>query len=178
VALVAAFAPALVTQPGAMFQNVVLFPLGLTQHKTPAASPVPGHILASIGPAGHAAAIGLLIAAGVAVAASLVLWPLADVSAAAIRLAAGLVVLFALAPASRFGYFAYPIALLGWLAMTVPGRAAAGQAAVAAARSPGQAGPRPATGADGSTAGLPVPTGTPSPRGGGGSAATGPGRPH
>jgi hypothetical protein len=174
---VAAFAPALLTHPGALVQNVVLFPLGLTQHKTPAASPVPGHILASIGPAGHAAAIGLLIAAGVAVAASLVLRPPADVRAAVIRLAAGLVLLFALAPASRFGYFAYPIALLGWLAMTGRGRATAGQATATAGPSVRFAGPRPATGAGGSNGGPPVPTGTPTPPGGGGSAATGPRRP-
>jgi hypothetical protein len=177
VALVAAFAPALLMQPGALVQNVVLFPLGLTQHKTPAASPVPGHILADFGPAGHAAAIGLLIAAAVAVAASLVLRPPADVRAAVIRLAAGLVLLFALAPASRFGYFAYPIALLGWLAMTGRGRAAAGPAPAGSAAAVSLDGRRPATGAGGSTEGLRVPTGTPSPPGGGGSAATGPGRP-
>jgi hypothetical protein len=161
VALVAAFAPALLAHPGTLVQNVVLFPLGLTQHKTPAASPVPGHILAGIGPAGHAAAIGLLIAAAVAVGVSLVLRPPADVRAAAVRLAVGLVLLFALAPASRFGYFAYPIALLGWLAMTRQDRA----------------GPAAASEGAGSSAGRSVPTATPSPPGGAGSAASGPAQP-
>jgi hypothetical protein len=161
VVLVAAFAPALLAHPGALVQNVVLFPLGLTQHKTPAASPVPGHMLAGLGPAGHAAAIGLLIAAAVGVGASLVLRPPADVRAATIRLAVGLVLLFALAPASRFGYFAYPIALLGWLALARQGRVAA----VAAVNDAG------------SSAGLSVPTATPSPRGGAGSAASWTGRP-
>jgi hypothetical protein len=161
VVLVAAFAPALLAHPGALVQNVVLFPLGLTQHKTPAASPVPGHMLAGLGPAGHAAAIGLLIAAAVGVGASLVLRPPADVRAATIRLAVGLVLLFALAPASRFGYFAYPIAVLGWLALTRRGRVAA----VAAVNDAG------------SSAGLSVPTATPSPRGGAGSAASWTGRP-
>ena len=126
VALLAASAPALLAQPRALVQNVVLFPLGLTQHKTPAASPLPGHILAGTGPAGHLAAIALLIAAALAVAASLVLRPPADVRAAITRLAIGLALLFALAPASRFGYFAYPVALLGWCALTRPDRAAGG----------------------------------------------------
>jgi hypothetical protein len=114
---IAAFGPALLAHPGALVQNVVLFPLGLTRHKTPAASPVPGHVLAGLGSAGHAVAIGLLIAAGLAMAAWLVLRPPTSVVAAVWRLAVGLTLLFALAPASRFGYFAYPIALLGWLTL-------------------------------------------------------------
>ena len=118
VALVAATAPALLTRPGALLQNTVLFPLGLARHKTPAASPLPGHVLASFGHAGHLAAVGLLAGAGLAVAVSLVVRPPADVPAAARRLAAGLALLFALAPAARFGYFAYPLALLAWSAMT------------------------------------------------------------
>lgn len=114
---IAAFAPRLLAHPATLVQNVVLFPLGLTPHKTPAASLVPGYMLAGLGSAGHVAAIGLLIAAGLAVGASLVLRPPAGVGAAVVRLAIGLTLLFALAPASRFGYFAYPIALLGWLAL-------------------------------------------------------------
>jgi len=120
--LVAATAPALLTKPGALLRNTVLFPLGLTQHKTPAASPLPGHALASLGPAGHAAAVGLLVAAGLAVAASLVVRPPLDVRAAALRLAIGLALMFALAPAARFGYFAYPLAVLAWAALTRPDR--------------------------------------------------------
>jgi hypothetical protein len=125
--LVAATAPALLTKPGALLQNTVLFPLGLTQHKTPAASPLPGHVLASFGHAGHTAAVGLLAAAGLAVAVSLVVRPPADVPAAARRLAIGLALMFALAPAARFGYFAYPLALLAWSALTRDDRVAAGE---------------------------------------------------
>jgi hypothetical protein len=120
VVLAAAFAPGLFVHPGELIPNVVLFPLGLTAHKTPAASPVPGHLLAGLGSAGHDAAIALLVAAGVAVAASLVWKPPRDVRATTFRLAIGLVLLFGLAPSSRFGYFAYPIALVGWLALTDP----------------------------------------------------------
>ncbi len=117
-ALIAVTAPGLLATPAALLQNIVLYPLGMTLHKTPAASPMPGHLLADTGQAGHLAAIGLLIAAGLAVAISLVVRPPADVPAAARRLAIGLALMFALAPATRFGYFSYPVALLGWSAMT------------------------------------------------------------
>jgi hypothetical protein len=121
--LIAATAPGLLKTPTGLLQNTVLYPLGLTQNKTPAASPMPGHLLAGLGEAGHLAAIALLIAAGLVIAASLVVRPPRDVPAATMRLAIGLAVMFALAPATRFGYFSYPVALLGWLAMT-SGRAA------------------------------------------------------
>jgi hypothetical protein len=120
-ALTATFAPALAGQPGAFADNIVAYPLGLTRHLTPAASPLPGHLLARMGTAGHLAAIGLLLAAVAAIALSLVLRPPRDVRAAAVRLALGFTLLFALAPAARFGYFAYPAALLGWLALTRAG---------------------------------------------------------
>jgi hypothetical protein len=99
----------------------VLFPLGLTQVRTPAASARAGHLLATLGPAGKLAALSLLFAAGLAVAASLLIWPPADPPAAAWRLAVALALLFALSPATRFGYFSYPIGLLGWLAIGAPG---------------------------------------------------------
>jgi hypothetical protein len=123
--LIAATAPGLLATPATLLQNTVLYPLGMTLHKTPAASPLPGHLLAATGPAGHLAAIGLLVAVGLAVAVSLVLRPPADVPAATRRLAIGLALMFALAPATRFGYFAYPVALLGWSAVTRPDRARA-----------------------------------------------------
>jgi len=116
--LVAAFAPAALGTPGTLFQNTVLYPLALTHAQTPAASPLPGHLLATTGHAGHLAAVGLMLAAGLAVAVSLVVRPPADSRAAAWRLAIGLTALFALSPAARFGYFAYPLGLWGWLALT------------------------------------------------------------
>jgi phosphatidylinositol alpha-1,6-mannosyltransferase len=102
----------------ALVQNTVLFPLGLTDIKTPAASPLPGHLLAVLGPAGQAVAVGLLIAAGVAVAVSLVVRPPGDGRAAVARIALGLAMMFALSPATRFGYFAYPVGLVGWLVLS------------------------------------------------------------
>jgi hypothetical protein len=116
-ALAAALASASLASPAGLIQNTILFPLGLTHARSPAQSPLPGHLLASIGSAGRLAAIILLITAGVAIAVSLVVRPPADSPAAARRLALGLTVLFALSPATRFGYFAYPLGLLGWIAL-------------------------------------------------------------
>jgi hypothetical protein len=118
--LAAAIAPAAVAAPAALIQNTLAFPLGLTHARTPAQSPLPGHLLATLGPAGHLAAIVLLITAGLAIAASLVTHPPADAPAAARRLALGLTLMFALSPATRFGYFAYPVGLYGWLALCGP----------------------------------------------------------
>jgi hypothetical protein len=118
--LAAAMAPAALAHPWAFLQNTVLFPLGLTKHKTPAASPLPGHLLAMTGMAGHWAAVGLLVAAGLGFAVSLIVRPPADARAAAWRLALGLAVMFTLAPATRWGYFVYPIGLVGWMFLSRP----------------------------------------------------------
>jgi hypothetical protein len=115
--VIAATAPATLVS-SAMIQNTVLFPLGLTRQKTPAQSLLPGHLLATAGPVGHMVSIGLLLAAGLAVAASVVLRPPRDVPAATWRLALGLGLMFALGPADRFGYFIYSLGLLGWLVLT------------------------------------------------------------
>ena len=118
--LAAALAPAALLDPYAFLQNTVLFPLGLSAHKTPAASPLPGHLLATTGMAGHWAAVALLFAAGIGFAISLIVRPPADGRAAAWRLALGLAVMFTLAPATRWGYFVYPLGLIGWMVLTRP----------------------------------------------------------
>ena len=120
VALIALLAPAVLFKPGAaaaLVQNSVLFPLGLTHYKTPAESLLPGHLLTTMGTAGHVASVGLLLAVGLAVAVSLVIRPPRDVPAAIWRLAIGLTLIFLLGPDVRFGYFIYPFGLLGWLAL-------------------------------------------------------------
>jgi hypothetical protein len=121
VVLVAVLAPAALTSlrgADALVQNSVLFPLGLTHDKTPAESLLPGHLLTALGPAGHVASIGLLLAVGLGIAISLVIRPPRDVPAAARRLAVGLTLMFLLGPQVRFGYFIYPLGLVGWLALT------------------------------------------------------------
>ncbi len=132
-ALAAAAAPASVTSPAAWFQNTVLFPLGMTRYRTQAESPLPGHLLAAAWPAGRWAAIGLLCAASLAIAVSLVVKPPADSRAAARRLAVTLALLFLLAPASRWGYFGYPVVLLGFVSMTRSGPAPDGGGSAEAA---------------------------------------------
>jgi Glycosyltransferase family 87 len=120
VLLTVVLAPAGLASPYSFLQNTVLFPLGLTKYKTPAASPLPGHLLADTGMAGHWAAVGLLVAAGVGFVVWLIVRPPRDARAAAWRLAIGLAVMFTLAPATRWGYFVYPIGLVGWLLLTRP----------------------------------------------------------
>jgi hypothetical protein len=114
------FAPEVFANPYSFLQNTVLFPLGLTKHKTPAASPLPGHLLADTGNAGHYAAVGLLVAVGLAFVIWLIVRPPRDARDAAWRLAVGLTAMFTLAPATRWGYFVYPIGLVMWLLLTRP----------------------------------------------------------
>lgn len=111
----AADGPVLVAQPGPVATNTILFPLGLTKIKTPAASELPGHLIAQAWPWGHWVAIGLVLAGGLAIVAWLVARPPLDEAAAGWRLVTGLVVMFAFAPATRFGYIVYPLGLACWL---------------------------------------------------------------
>ena len=112
--------PEAMATPAAVKQNLIEFPLGLTKHKTPAASPLPGHLIAGLGTVGHWTAVALRVLAAVAFAAWVILRPPRDARAVAWRLAVGYTVMFVLDPSTRFGYFAYPLALLGWLALTKP----------------------------------------------------------
>jgi hypothetical protein len=111
-------APEAMATPDAVKQNLIDFPLGLTKHKTPAASPLPGHLIAQLGAVGHWTAVALMVLAGVAFAAWIIVRPPRDARDVAFRLAVGYAVMFSLDPATRFGYFAYPLGLLGWLALT------------------------------------------------------------
>ena len=60
-------------------------------------------------------AIALLVIAAAAVMVSLMVRPPEDLPAAGWRLVLGLTLLFLLAPASRVGYFVYPLGLSAWL---------------------------------------------------------------
>jgi hypothetical protein len=117
IVLTDALDPAGILHPAAVVANTVAYPLGLTAARSPATSPLPGHLLASLGPAGHAAAIALLLAAGAALVGWLIVAPPGNPTEAARRIALGLTALFALSPATRFGYFCYPLALYGWVAL-------------------------------------------------------------
>lgn len=105
--------PVLIAAPRAFVENVVRFPLGAAEVASPAASPLPGHLLASTGPVGHALALALLGVAVVVITGWLVLRPPATASDAALRIAVGLGAATLLTPATRWGYLVYPLVLLG-----------------------------------------------------------------
>lgn len=111
-------APEALATPDSVKQNLVDFPLGLTKFKTPAASPLPGHLIAGLGSVGHYTVVALVVLAAAAFAAWILLRPPRDARDAAWRLAVGFTVLFILDPSTRFGYFVYPLALLGWRVLT------------------------------------------------------------
>jgi hypothetical protein len=110
--------PVAAVAPTALVDNTISFPLGLSHVKSGAASPLPGYLLAQTGHPGHLIAVGLLALAGVALAVSLVVRPPRDCRSATWRLIIGLVLMFALAPASRFGYFIYPAGLWVWMRLS------------------------------------------------------------
>jgi len=118
-ACAALIGPVAILWPSALVANTIMFPLGLASIKSAAASPLPGHIIAQTGQAGHVIAVVLLALAGLAIAVSLVVRPPRDVPSATWRLIIGLTLMFALAPATRFGYFIYPGALLAWLEVSL-----------------------------------------------------------
>ena len=107
--------PVAAVWPHALVENTILFPLGLAKVKSQAVSPLPGHLLADTGPTGHTIAVALLCLAGLGVLISLVVRPPRNVPSATWRLIIGLVLMFVLAPATRFGYFMYPLGLWAWL---------------------------------------------------------------
>jgi hypothetical protein len=116
--LTIAAAPQAIVHLSPLVQNTVYFPLGLTAHKTPAESPLPGHLLATLGAGGQLAAMALMATAALAFAAWLLVRPPRSAQAAGWRLAIGFAVIFTLDPSSRFGYYAYPLGILGWLVLT------------------------------------------------------------
>lgn len=118
--------PVAVLWPRALVQNTVLFPLGLASIKSQAVSPLPGHLLVETGEAGHLTAVALLALACLGIVVSLVVRPPRTVPAATWRLVIGLSLLFVLAPATRFGYFLYPLGLLAWLGISWLGSVGAG----------------------------------------------------
>jgi hypothetical protein len=111
-------APAALATPDAVKQNLVDYPMGTTKYKTVAASPLPGHLIAGLGPAGRLTVDVLLVLAVLAFVGWLIARPPRDERDAAVRLAVGYAVMFTLDPSTRFGYFAYPLALVGWLALS------------------------------------------------------------
>ena len=123
VLLALAAAPNALATPDAIKQNLIDYPLGTSKFKTVAASPLPGHLISQLGHAGHLTVDALLLVAVVAFAAWLLTRPPRDTRDATVRLVVLYAVLFTLAPSTRYGYYAYPLALVGWLVLTRPGSA-------------------------------------------------------
>jgi len=116
--------PFAVVHPASLVKNTILFPLGLASVTSQAVSPLPGHLIAQTGHAGRLFVIAMLALSGLAVLASLVFRPPRTVPSAALRLVIGLVLMFTLAPATRFGYFIYPGGILAWLLVASAGQRA------------------------------------------------------
>ena len=104
--------PVLLLDAGALVVNVLRFPFGLTPAHSPAGSPLPGWLLATYLPHGRLVALTLLGLAAVLIAGRVLLRPPATPAGAAAVAGAGLAVAMLLAPATRYGYALYPIALL------------------------------------------------------------------
>lgn len=113
--------PCALADPAGFYRNVIAFPLGLTDITSPAASPLPGLLLATYVPGGRAIALVLLAMSALLIAVSLVVQPPGTVRAAATRLALGLGLAMVLMPATRFGYLLYPL-VLGAPAYRMPQR--------------------------------------------------------
>jgi hypothetical protein len=105
--------PVLLVDPSAFIEHVIRFPAGLGVVTSPAASPLPGYLIASTGAAGKAVAFVLLGAAAVGILVWLVRRPPVTGSDAMLRIAVGLGAFTLLTPATRYGYLVYPLVLLG-----------------------------------------------------------------
>lgn len=111
--VVAVHLPVVLVDPAAFVEHVIAFPAGSGAVQSPAASPLPGHLIASTGPAGHAIALLLLGLAALVITGWLILRPPVTGSDAALRIAVGLGTATLLTPATRWGYLVYPLVLLG-----------------------------------------------------------------
>ncbi|MBG6139673.1 glycosyltransferase family 87 protein [Longispora fulva] len=107
--------PALLVNPAAFVENVLKFPLGHGLVKSPAASPLPGHLITENVPGGRYIALGLLGLAALALGWWLLRRPPRTAAAAAAVCATGLLTAMMLMPATRFGYLLYPAAYALWI---------------------------------------------------------------
>lgn len=105
--------PVLWVNADAFVEHAILFPAGLGILESPAASPLPGHLLARTGEIGTVLAFVLLAAAGIAVLWWLVRRPPRFAADALLRTAVGLGAFTLLTTATRFGYLVYVSVLLG-----------------------------------------------------------------
>jgi hypothetical protein len=99
----------------ALVEDAILFPLGLGQGESAAATPTLGSLLVDLFPSSRTAVTVLLVAAIVIVVASLLIrGPGPSLSQACARAGGAFVAAIALAPAARVGYLVYPVNLIVW----------------------------------------------------------------
>ena len=98
-----------------MVENVLAFPFGRGLVTSPAASPLPGHLLATALPAARTLCTLLLAAGAAGIAVWLVRAPARTAAAGRAGRGFGLLAAMLLLPATRFGYLLYPAVLLVWV---------------------------------------------------------------
>jgi hypothetical protein len=106
------FLPFLLTQPYAVLVNAVQFPLNLAGRASPAASALPGHLLAEHVPGAHGVLVGLMALLGLGWLAWLLARRPAGPGSALARAGLLLLAFALLSPATRFGYLLYPVDFL------------------------------------------------------------------
>ena len=113
--------PFFVWNPHTFFANCLAFPLGLSGVNSPAASPLPGHLLTSLVPSAHRVLLVGLVVVGTPF---LVWWlrrrPPRDVADVCRLTAVVAIVVMCVAPATRVGYVVYPVNLLLWSWLLTP----------------------------------------------------------
>lgn len=110
--------PFILRNPHTFFANVILFPLGLAGVASPAASPLPGHLLVTAFPSLHRVLpLTVALVGGLILLRHLMRHP--PRTAAEATSLAGWVMLVAVlfAPATRIGYLLYPIDFFVWSSM-------------------------------------------------------------
>jgi hypothetical protein len=112
--------PYAIMNSSAFLQNVVLFPLGLTGVKSPAASPLVGHFIVTMLPGFHRAYVVLIAALGLGMFGRSLLRNTPK-TGSDVALLAGWCAMFAVvvAPSTRVGYLIYPINFFLWGACLV-----------------------------------------------------------
>jgi hypothetical protein len=113
--LLGVIAPFAIRDLGAFLSNVLAFPLGLAGVKSPAASPLPGHLLTTWWPPlRHVLLPAIFVVGGYFVARYLRRhWPL-DISRGLRLLAIVMTVVICSATATRLGYLIYPLNFWLW----------------------------------------------------------------
>jgi hypothetical protein len=106
--------PVLAVNSDAFVENVIRYPTGHGLVTSPAASPLIGYLLAQHMPYGRTVALGLLLAAGLALGVYMFRHPPRSVRDVAFVSAAGLLAAIILMPSTRFGYLLYPVAFAFW----------------------------------------------------------------